>query len=173
MSREDIVAVASRLFALFLVATCIRNVADALSSSQSFGEVVAVLLVTSLPLLAIAALLWFFPLTIANRLLPVMKTPPPFVDPTSRSALELGLTLIGFWLLSRAMADLVYWAVLILQFKRASQPFDLSMEQVASFAATIADGVLGLWLMLGNRGLIEVLRRMRYGNARSRDADVP
>ncbi len=169
MSREDIVAVASRLFAVCLLVSCIRFAAGAISTDEPY----ALLVISCVPLLAIAAVLWFFPLTVARRLLPVMKESRPCVDPASRTALELGLTLIGFWILSRALIDLLYWIVLIAQMHRAQVPLELTMDQVANAVATVAEIALGFWLLLGSRGVINLFHRIRYGSTRVAPDDRP
>ena len=73
MSREDIVAVAVRLFALaLLLFVGWTGLAMAAAAGWS-GKLLAV----TLPLLGIAALLWTFPLSVARRLLPVMRDERP------------------------------------------------------------------------------------------------
>jgi hypothetical protein len=125
---------------------------------------------TCLPGIVIAALLWFFPLTVAKKLLPVMREPRPVISVSSRSALDLALTCLGFWVLATAMADSVYWIVYIIML--AKQPvFLFSEEQTASVISTAIELAIGLWLVFGSSGLINLVIKFRYAGGRL-DSDV-
>lgn len=165
MSREDVIAVASRLFSVFLIVNTIRWVTGALFAADAVPHTAAfVVLMTAacVASLAAAALLWYFPLTVAGKLLPVMKEPKPPVDPVSRTALELALTAIGFWVLATVLADLTYWIALLAYLLGAEGAVGLDSHQKASIAALVVELALGFWLILGSRGLVELVQRLRY-----------
>ena len=175
MSREDVVAIASRLFSVFLLITTIRAVSDAFFAAEAFSSTagfVALMTVVSLASLAVAALLWYFPLTIARKLLPVMKEPKPLVDPVSRTALELALTVIGIWVLATAVMDLTYWIVLLAQAFGAEDGVDFGPHQRASLVALAVEFALGLWLGLGSRGVVNLVQRLRYAGRPMNDDDL-
>lgn len=115
-----------------------------------------------LPTLAIAALLWYFPLNVARKLLPVMKEPKPVVDHASRTALQLALTAIGFWVLANAVTGLAYWIVFVARLAALPTPVEQSPETTAGIVATIVETLLGLWLILGNQGLVNLIERLKY-----------
>lgn len=168
VSREDVVAIASRLFALFLLVTSIRLGATLAAASDSFSSLwtfASFLAAIYVPIVAIAALLWFFPLTVARKLLPVMREPRPPVQPGSSTALELSLTAIGFWVLSTAITDAVYWSALLVQVHNALIPVQLEASQKASIAATIAELAIGAWCVFGSRGLTNLVTRIRYAGS--------
>lgn len=167
MSREDIIAVASRLFAVFLLLFTLKTVAGGYFAADLQGQGSGFLLRVSvfvLAALAIAALLWFFPLAVAHKLLPVMREPRPLVNAGSTVALELGLTLIGFWVLAFGLVDLSYWIVLLAYSGTADFSLYLvAPEQKASAAATIVELAIAVGLILGSRGISRLVYRIRYG----------
>ena len=170
MSREDIVAIASRLFAVFLVVTTVRLTAPLIQPSEFFsstGQLLLFLFALILPALVVAALLWFFPLSVARKLLPVMREPRTAVSPTFQTALELGLTLIGFWVLATAISDSIYWIVLFLHIYNSAVPVEIDVSQKASLVATGAQLLLGFWLVLGSSGLANLVTRLRYSGAKA------
>ena len=167
MSREDIVAIASRLFAIFvalyalsLLTSTFQVLATNQITSGAFAGIVAVLLV----MLVVALLLWFFPLTIARKLLPVMKEPRSEQSIGFSNALSLALTIMGFWLLTKAMVDSVYWLILLAQVHEAPN-FEWSPDQKASIAATGIRLLLSLWLIFGAVGINRLISRLKYAGS--------
>lgn len=162
MSREDIVAIASRLFAVFLALGVVRHLGTLIMTARThdmFGYWAAVL---ALPPLLAAALLWRYPLAVARKLLPVMKAPAAPLDARSQTALELALTAIGVWLLAQGLVAASYWATFLLhpgEALRAHPP--LGPSQRADIVATLVELALGAWLVAGSRGLGRALRRLR------------
>ena len=166
MSREDYVAIAARLFAIFLgfkALVQIPLVAQALSQDHSvalpwlFGLVLAMALL-------ICAFLWFVPLTVARKLLPVMKEPRSDQAMSASIGLSLGLTLIGVWFLAQGVIDSVYWLALIVRIKQDQQlGFEWIPSQIASMTVTIFQVGLGTWLVLGSSGLRRLIYKLRYG----------
>jgi hypothetical protein len=172
VSREDIVAIASRLFAIFLVITTIRLLGPMFLTPEFFSSTGQLLLFVSmlvLPALAVAALLWFFPLSVARKLLPVMREPRPTVSPSSQTALELALVAIGMWVLASAISDSVYWVVMLVHVYNSTVPVEIDASQTARIVATITELLLGCWLVFGSRGLANLVTRLRYLGARQAD----
>jgi hypothetical protein len=167
VSREDYVAIAARLFAVYIAFKAVLQIPTAiqtLSQDQGIawaGLYVLVLLVS----LAICAFLWFFPLTIARKLLPVMKEPRSDKAINASIGLSLGLTLIGVWLLAQGAIDSIYWLTLIVRTKQMAQQmgFEWTPDQTAAMAATVFELGVGAWLVFGNAGLRRLIYKFRYG----------
>lgn len=166
MSREDYVAVAARLFAVYVafkVLLQIPAVAQTLSQDQgmAWAGLYALVLLMSL---ALCAFLWFFPLTIARKLLPVMKEPRSEQAINASVGLSLGLTLIGVWFLGNGTIDAMYWLALIVRSKQHvdSLSFEWSPEQIASMVSTVFEVAVGACLVLGSTGLQHLIHRLRY-----------
>ena len=164
MSREDIVAIASRLFALFLVVLGFRSLAALVKfagSPDSTTALIAFVVVVALVPLVIAALLWFFPLTVARKLLPVMRTPAPSLS-IGGDVMPVALTVMGLWVLATSLSDFVYWLTLLLYASHSTIPVEFPPEQKARIASTVIELGIGIWLVFGAKGLGSLLLRLRY-----------
>ena len=166
MSREDLVAVASRLFAVFLLVTIARSFpsAAALLSQEGDRPSLALVAVVLIAGIALCAILWFFPLTVARKLLPVMKEPRSEASIGPGSALSVGLTLLGVWVLAYAIPDAIYWITRFLLIRRMHvEHYAWGPDEIASVVTTIAELVLAVWLVFGSSGIKRLIHRYRYG----------
>lgn len=114
-------------------------------------------------LLAAGLFLWLFPTPVANTV--VRKLPPgggdapPWVD----RLVEAGAVLIGFWWLLRAISDLVYH-VLVIRAQDEMLKHSGGYEDFGPLMiATAVEFVLALVLILGARGIVGLIHRLRYG----------
>jgi hypothetical protein len=105
MSREDIVAVTVRLFAVYMVFAILETIpgAMALLSDQDGSAWVGPYVLVTLVMGLVCAFLWFFPLSIARRLLPSMTEARSEQVIGAPVALSLGVTLIGIWFLATSL----------------------------------------------------------------------
>jgi hypothetical protein len=169
LSKEDIVAIASRIFAIYVVIMAVQSIGALLkmrhAMEMNITDVVPFLLMCALPLL-LAVLLWFFPLSIARKLLPVLRDPRPPLSAARQDVEDTVVFVLGLWVLAIATVDIVYWLVFVFRIQNteaASVP--LIPDQVAAIWATVAQTAIGLWLVFGARGLLGALRRLRYAGA--------
>lgn len=166
MGREDLIAVASRIFAVFLLVTVARSFPSAIALLDQEGPrpslvLVGLVLASSI---AVCAFLWFFPLTIARKLLPVMREPRSENAMSGSVALSVGLTLLGVWVLAYALPDALYWATLFfLTHQAGSAYFEWGYEQIASIVTTVAELVMAAWLIFGSSGIKRLILRYRHG----------
>ncbi len=169
MSREDWIAIASRLFAVFLLVMVARSFPSAIaliSQDEPKPSMALVAMVLGASLLA-CAVLWFFPLTIARKLLPVMKEPRSDSPMGESVALSVGLTLIGIWVLASALPNAVYWGSIYLTLQQFDEgAFQWGPEQISGIATTIAELILSVWLIFGSTGIRRLIERFRYGPQR-------
>lgn len=166
MAREDLVAVAVRIFAVFLLVTVARSFPSAMAlldqpESRLSLVLVGVVLAGSL---SVCAVLWFFPLTIARRLLPAMREPRSETAMSGPVALSVGLTLLGVWVLAYALPDALYWATLFLLSRQVGAAYvPWGYEQIASVVTTVAELALAAWLIFGSSGIKRLILRYRHG----------
>jgi len=169
MSREDIIAVALRLFALFLVVTAVRHAAGLASLGRLEESAMTILAAAALMFaltLAFAAVLWYFPLTIARKLLPSLRDAGAALSPQGLRVQEMAIVVLGLWVLASALPDTSYWLSLVLFTSGAGyESFSWLPENKANIVATAVEIVIGFVLILGARGLSNLLYRLRYGNA--------
>jgi hypothetical protein len=166
VSREDIVAVASRLFSIFLLITIARQVPSAIALlSQDVGaDFIALVAIVLLAGVFVCGILWFFPLTVARKLLPVMKEQNSATSMDASVGLSVGLTLIGVWVLANGLIDATYWTTLFLRTRQLDTTyFEWSHEHIANMVATVVELVLSAWLIFGASGIRRLIYRYRYG----------
>jgi divalent metal cation (Fe/Co/Zn/Cd) transporter len=166
MGREDLVAVASRIFAVFLLVTIARSFPSAIQLLGQEGSqpplVLAGLVLASS--IIVCALLWFFPLTIARKLLPVMHEPRSETAMSGSVALSVGLTLLGMWVVAQALPDALYWTTLFFLTRQAGAAyFEWGYEQIAGIVSTVAELALAAWLIFGSSGIKRLVLRYRHG----------
>lgn len=154
------------MFAVFLLVTIARSIPSAFALLGQDGPQPSLVLVGLVLAsgIAICALLWFFPLTIARKLLPAMSEPRSESAMSGSIALSVGLTLLGVWVFAYALPDAIYWATLFMLTRRAgSAYFEWGPEQIASIATTVAELVLATWLVFGSSGIKRLIVRYRHG----------
>jgi hypothetical protein len=124
------------------------------------GLYIVVLVVAGL----FCAFLWFFPVSIARKLLPVMREPRSEHVIGAPVALSLGLTLIGIWFLADALVNVSYWLTLFLLSKQTGGvPVEWTPKQVASMLATLTRLLLSVWFIFGATGIRRLIYKFRYG----------
>jgi len=167
VSREDIVAIASRLFAVFLALTAVRMAASgvgAMLTNHSGWDSLLYSLPVLLAYIVPAFLLWYFPVSIARKLLPAVRdTGKPIVAPGAEVQ-AIAFTVLGAWIVAEAISNATYWIALA-QFMGTSEYHEISFTatQKASIARNIIEFVVGFALLVGSRGLSVALHRFRYG----------
>ena len=166
MSREDVIAVAVRVFAIFLLVSVVRTFPSAIAlidQAEPKPSLALVALVSVLSL-ALCAYLWFFPLTVARKLLPAMREPRSETAMNGSVALSVGLTLLGVWVLTSALPDAIYWVILFLHSRRIDAgPIEWQHEQIANMIATTGQLALAVWLIFGSSGIKRLILRFRNG----------
>lgn len=167
MSREDYVAIAARLFAVYVglqILLQVPGIVQVVSEGQGAGAgwMIGLFLLMGVGL---CIFLWFFPLTIARKLLPVMREARSEQAIDASVGLSLGLVLIGLWLLADGLIDAVYWITLVV-LSRDIDPemaFEWTPHQLASMAAKGVQLGVGAWLVLGSTRVKRMIRKARYG----------
>lgn len=168
MSREDVIAVAVRLFAIFLLVTIVRSFPSAMALIGQVELKPSLVLVGTVLAagVALCAFLWFFPLTVARKLLPAMREPRSETAMNGPVALSVGLTLLGVWVLSHALPDAIYWLTLFLLSRQIDAGhIEWQHEQIANMIATAGQLALALWLIFGSSGIKRLILRFRHGPA--------
>lgn len=164
MTPHQIVVVFLRLVALVWLLTLIGSLYPQFAfSDPSFEEMRVPLLIYFALQLIPSVVLWFFPATVATRLLPSPKNEVASSTPPSMSEwATLGILLIGIWGLSSAIPNVSYWIVFI----RMNDDFDAAgfpRESVAGIVSAGARLAISLWLVLGAKGIGTILWKVRTG----------
>jgi hypothetical protein len=148
MSPHQTVAVAVRIFAAWLGFTALLQLASFVVVRQSdmpgYGFALTVLALAALLVTA----LWFFPRTIAGKLLgPENPTSEP--SPSPDLWLAMGCALLGLWLLTSALPTLIFDIYALVRISVGSMDPG-NMWQSAVYQ--LVEVGIALWLVFGAKG---------------------
>jgi hypothetical protein len=149
MSPHQTIAVAVRLFSVWLATYTVRDIVTfyLADTSRNYPSALPISIAVFLFTAVLVLLLWFFPQTVARKLLaspdrePAAPTPPEMW-------LAVGCTLIGLWVLTSAVPALIR-RLLILHFADAGYQ-DTTSVWLLYYSAEIA---IALWLIFGTKGI--------------------
>ncbi len=166
MTATQVVALGVRLFSVWLFVYVVRNVPgmwqyNVLEADSSANLVVAIV---ACVLFTVVALLWFFPLTIASKLLPQTQLEDRINLPLEQ-AQAVGFSLLGLWMLTNAIPSALYWVLMSYYGAKPNSLLHLGAKEYALIASTVLELVLGIWLLFGAKGLLGILRRARSAGA--------
>lgn len=166
MTSNQCVAIGVRLFAIWLVVDVIEGAPGAYAFLAQGGSpapagIVALIVATSAVLVLIAILLWRFPLVTARQLLPRTAQEQSIAVPAAESIERAGFCLLGLWLLVRTLPELVFDGVRLHLHFAPGSTLALRPDDYAGMAAHGVELVLAIWLLLGAKGLLGVIRRAR------------
>jgi hypothetical protein len=150
MSPHQIIAVAVRLFAVWLAIYISRDVLWFFfeGSKQQDAYPFWISLFVAVASIVIVIVLWLFPRTIARHLLSSESAETATASPDLW--LALGCALIGIWLLSSAIPGLVRNSFVLVLYRSAD--VDTSTLRT-SFAFYIPQVLIAFWLIFGAKGL--------------------
>jgi hypothetical protein len=164
MSREDIVAVAARLFAVYLAYTVLVTFSYALAAPTG-SVILKTYFICAVVFGSVAvAVLWFFPLTVARKLLPASKEPRTEGSLDGPTALSLALAIMGVWLMASVARSLTFSILAAVALPESSDNPGMSSSHMHLVAELVQFGI-GAWLVFGSRGFRQLILRARYGAA--------
>ncbi len=169
MQREQLVAVAIRVFAIFIVIYTIRYGASLLpiiESSDPVSASRAFFGFSVVPPLLAAAILWLFPLSLARGLLPKVSAFEPNGALGAGDIQVVALAVLGVWVLGSAIPDVFYWVIFI-YFTNKSGIGPLTPERMGNVAATIVELGVGFGLLFGARGISGIIKLARTAGAKA------
>jgi hypothetical protein len=153
MTPQQFVGLAIRLFAIWLVLSSIRYLSsvpmEMARMEQITEHMYQAYFVGSAYLLA-AAVLWFFPMAIAHRLIPRTSFPERMTIPAF-SAARVGSALIGLWLFAESVTGLTWYFFSALVFSTGGSFWDnMPLDTRIDAAVLIAQLVLSMFLIIGS-----------------------
>ena len=162
MSPHQIIAVAIRLFAIWLVIYLAQTAPSFFRETIRVDDpaVSVAIVVISILAVLLVLFLWFFPLTVARRLLDARNLAP--AEPASPDTwFSVGCALIGIWLIIPALASLTYNLSVLYMAQR-----NAALETTGLHFGWIyysVEIVFGAWLLLGARGARKLFWWARNG----------
>jgi hypothetical protein len=165
MDAKTISAILLKVAGLMIVAMCVAQLPSYFplmgrGAEWSLTEVLATSAISLGPLTVLGLCLWFFPGTIANRIVSG--------ESLSRSASDVraielvALTVLGIYILTWGVIDVVRDVVFIVAMQRQSPDYvPIPASIVGRIAASVAQLIIGAWLCVGARGISRVVERLR------------
>ena len=161
MTPLQTAALGVRLFAIWLAVYCARWAPYLFGEARASREFDLTVVIVLAALLSIAAVLflWFFPRSVARAILPAGDPPQMQTSSSPDAWLAIGCALVGLWVLSEAIPALVQaiWGYAYIQ--RGNLP--VPDEWSARLVYALVEAAVGVWLVLGARGMRKVLRWAR------------
>jgi len=145
MTPQQIVGVAVRLFAIWLVITAIQAAG---TSAQPGAQTTIVPYVFSALFLVAAILLWLFPLVVAHKLIPKTKFDNVLNIPAAE-AVVVACVILGLWvLIVRAVPGIAYYATVAIYWSRNGQAVSsLDPSLHFGFVLALVQLVIALFLI--------------------------
>ncbi len=164
MSPHQLIAVAVRLFAIWLAIYAVRYVPAVFLQIEKFGEGpgAAISLGVCFVVIGVLLILWFFPRTIAKKLLPGSPPPEQQTFPLE-DWFAVGCSLIGVWVMTESIPGLVrYLVILFISQRMGPEAFPVTPDFYVGAIYYLLQGLLAAWLILGTKGLKRLFIRLRH-----------
>ncbi|MDX8398882.1 MAG: hypothetical protein R8K20_01380 [Gallionellaceae bacterium] len=163
MNTHQILAVSTRLFAIWLFLYSISHLAGSYLQAQRYSapDSLHPLFWGVGVVIFICGLLWYFPLLIAKQILPPSTTEDA---PTVlfENWFSVGCSLIGLWVLVNAIPALAsYFIGNYLGQKFEPDMFVGTPDWALLITFNVFQLLMGLWLLLGGKGLKKILNWAR------------
>lgn len=167
--QELVVAVAIRVFAIFVVIYTLRfgaNLLPFLGSGEAVRATWTFFAFFAVPPLAAAVIFWLFPLTLARAILPKVMVAESKTNWKIDDIQEVALSVLGVWVLATALPDVFQWIVYS-HLMNKYQLGELSPENVGKIWATAVELTIGFWLVFGAKGISGIIRMARTAGAKA------
>jgi hypothetical protein len=168
MRLLEITAIGIRLFGILLFLKLLNDVTGWLTvygPGYASGDNVEInSLVILLYCIPIVLSLVFikFPVSIAKLIVPVTSSSSPELESDGKTIQYAGLTLLGVYVLTYAIPNLVYYVISI--FIIVNSRADLGESQysyVINLISTLVELGIGVYLILGVNGLVKFISKLR------------
>ena len=166
MKPNQLIALAVRLFAIWLFLFTVRQLIQMVYVFQTSGVELPQLIFIGfcLFLLALTVFMWFSPFTISKGISTIHAESIEQRNWTSDEVYGVGFVLLGTMLLFFAFSDAVYWAFYLTWYdSQAAGTREMSLEQKGAVFATALELVFAVGLIAGSKGLTKLIHRLRYG----------
>ncbi|MES9971576.1 MAG: hypothetical protein ABW092_16205 [Candidatus Thiodiazotropha sp.] len=169
MSKEEITAIAVRLFAIALAIYGLNNLPGMIAyfdQEQIQGAVYAFTGIIVL-ILIIALLLWYFPVFIAAKIIPKSSQSNTATQWNREELLSTGIIIIGIYFLFYVVSDIIYWFYIwkySISFE--GTPIEMNTHQLASIFATVGELFIVIMILFGSKGIANFITKLRYAGVK-------
>jgi len=165
MTSRDAITVVVRIIAVWLLFRALQVAAQmsALADGSKFPGIVALGLLGFGILLATAVvLLWVFATRIAGLLLPRDTSTTDLAQMNAQDFKQAAFSIVGLYLVATALPSLGYWVAFVQRSMKVNpDAFNPSIEMYATIVRAVVQLIVGVYLLLGSRGLAAMIRQLR------------
>ena len=169
MKAIELLAVGIRIFGVLLFFVTLRDtpnwIASINSISQSVGEYSRIVYLQYVVMAAFFAASFFmakFPITLSRMLFSSTSSDSPLLEENGEAIQLAGITIVGVYILTRAIPDLCSSAILFWMIKSGGQIVSIMETKIGnSLVVSIIEVVLGFYCLLGARGIIKAVKMLR------------
>lgn len=168
MTKEQIVALGIKLFAVFLLVYGLRSITYIVPvySMQTIPTVGWIIMAgLAVIFISIVYLLWSFPVLISRKLLPSDDVKEGESPASIKDIDVIAFSILGLWVLISSIPDLGYWFFMWMTVLNDNPEGVVYTQQKINTGVTIFEILIGFWLLLGAKGLRGLIRRMRYAGS--------
>jgi hypothetical protein len=168
MTKEQVLGLAVRLFAIFLFVYGLRSLTGVIQLAETasgYSGIWWVAVSYLVIFVCIALMLWFFPVTVARKILPKDDRKTGETEISLKDIDVVAYSILGVWLLATTIPDVIYWLLVLATLEHKGLIPYMTHSRLASVIATIIQFGIGIWLMLGAKGLRGLIRKLRYAGS--------
>jgi hypothetical protein len=165
MDTRAISTILLKVAGLIVIVLCVGQVPGYFSvmtreAGWTLAQVLGTIGLTLGPLAILGIGLWFFPGTVANRIVSGAPVPESTFDP--RPLELIALTVVGIYLVAHAIIDIAYNVALAITLLRVVPDLaNVPPSVIARIAAALVQIIIGVALCIGGRGVLRLVERMR------------
>ncbi|WP_116810354.1 hypothetical protein [Steroidobacter cummioxidans] len=167
MIPHQILIVGIRLLVIFWFFSLLGQVGVLLTTYQDVAVSSKPFLISMVMQLVAVVVLWLFPATLASKLLRGGSVPVQPSAVTLDEWRDLVFVGVGLFVVTRAIPDVIYWAILATA-PESSFP-DFSFEQTVNALVSLLELGIGLVLTFGAAGVAALIQKGRRAGVASRN----
>ncbi len=172
MTAKEILGLGVRLLGIWIIVHSLKALAGGSSYIIAQGWIDKTLygsMLLFLPHLVLALVtavigLFFvkFPYVISSKLIPSTKFDTTQIEWEEKLIERVSFVLLGVFILSWAIPDVIYNIIFFIQYKTHSPNFDVDFtENKINLFITVVEIGIGVFLVLGSRGLVNLIHKLR------------
>jgi hypothetical protein len=161
MTPHQTVALSIRLFVIWLIAYIVITLPSVHALLLSENVSTLWLMASVGFVLLCMVMLWNFPITIAKKLLPTDVAANSTNTINFESWFEVGITLIGLWVLSNALPSIFRFILVYFLNQKVNYEASLSAEWKAAAVYYVIQIFIGIWFLLQAKGVSILISKIR------------
>jgi len=162
LNARDIGTLSFKTLSIYSVIQGFNNLPYALRYAQEGGSMLTLFLLDLSPpvsLIVGGVLLWFVARPLAYSILKPGESENNRQEPSAADIQSIAFSIVGIYILSTALRSLIDLAAML--YGHVSAPIGVEVSVVKESVYFLSKAILGLWLLLGSRGLVNFIRSMK------------